>query len=156
MNPSTDATRVDQVVASLTERLATITRTLATWLQSAPHDLAELEQHVLRCGKELGAALLAGLTALLVPLQPTPTIACPCGQVARYLRQRPAAVTTILGPITLTRPYYLCAACGLGQHPLDAQLQLCAGSRSAGWTNAWPCFRLHKIPFPTPLRYWSA
>jgi hypothetical protein len=37
-----------------------------------------------------------------------------------------------LAPITLHRPYYHCAACGQGQHPLDAHLQICAGSRSAG------------------------
>src|SRR5262249_429854 len=30
------------------------------------------------------------------------------------------------------RAYYLCATCHQGQHPLDTQLQFCAGSRSAG------------------------
>jgi len=37
----------------------------------------------------------------------------------------------LFGPISITRPYYLCAECGHGQHPLDLQLQFCAGSRSA-------------------------
>jgi len=50
--------------------------------------------------------------------------------VAAYQRQRTAQVTTLLGSISIRRSYYLCAACGHGQHPLDAQLQFCAGSRS--------------------------
>src|SRR5262249_58077648 len=52
------------------------------------------------------------------------------GQQATYQREHKAQVTTLLGPITIWRSYYLCKACGHGQHPLDAQLQFCAGSRS--------------------------
>ncbi len=132
MNLSTDGARLEQLVTTMSERMATLTRTLGTWVQEAPHDLQEIEEHVLRIVKELGATLVAGLAALLAPAQPPCTVPCPCGQVAAYQRLRPATVTTILGPITLERPYYHCAACGQGQHPLDAQLQLCAGSRSAG------------------------
>ncbi len=124
MNASTDVARLEELVTSMSARMATLTRTLGSWVQQAPHDLQELEQHVLRIAKELGATLLAGLTALLVPTQPSRTVPCPCGQFAAYQRQRPATVTTILGSITLTRPYYLCGACGHGQHPLDAQ-RLC-------------------------------
>jgi hypothetical protein len=112
--------------------MATLTRTLGTWVQEAPHDLQAIEEHVLRIVKELGATLVAGLCALLAPAHPSRTVPCPCGHLAAYQRQRPATVTTILGPITVARPYYLCAACGHGQHPLDADLDLCAGSRSAG------------------------
>jgi hypothetical protein len=101
-------------------------------VQDAPQDLQAIEEHVLRLVKELGATLVAGLCTLLTPAQPARTVPCPCGQAAAYQRQRPATVTTILGPITVERPYYLCATCGHGQHPLDATLDLCAGSRSAG------------------------
>jgi len=132
MNASTDVARLEDLVTTMSERMATITRTLGTWVQQAPHDLQEIEQHVLRIVKELGATLVAGLTALLVPTQPPRTVACPCGHLAAYQRQRPATVTTILGPLTLTRPYYLCGVCGHGLHPVDAQLGLCAGGRSAG------------------------
>ncbi len=131
MHPSTDGTRTEHLVTTMCERMTTITRTLATWMQDHPRTLAEVEQHVLRLVKDLGAALVTGLTTLAAPLHPPTTVPCPCGQPARYQRQRPAKVTTILGPITIRRPYYLCATCGHGQHPLDAQLQLCAGSRSA-------------------------
>jgi hypothetical protein len=116
----------------MTARMAHLTRTLGTWIQEAPHDLQAIEEHVLRIVKELGATLLAGLCSLLTPAQPARTVPCPCGQDAAYQRQRPATVTTILGPLTVERPYYLCAICGHGQHPLDAELDVCAGSRSAG------------------------
>src|SRR5262249_25011798 len=88
------------------------------------------EHHVVRVLKELGANLLAGLCALASAPQPSPTISCSCGQQAAYQRERKAQVTTLLGPITLWRSYYLCATCGQGQHPLDDVLQFCAGSRS--------------------------
>ena len=132
MNLSTDATRTDQLVTTMCERMAHITRTLSTWMHDHPRTLAEVEEHVLRLVKDLGAALLAGLASLAAPLQPPPDVLCACGHLARYQRQRPAKVTTILGPISVERPYYLCKACGHGHHPLDAQLHLCAGSRSAG------------------------
>lgn len=131
MNPTTDAARTEHLVTSMTERMTTLTRTLSTWMQEQPHTLAEVEQHVVRLLKELGANLVAGLCTLAAHPQPSPTLSCSCGQQAAYQRERTAQVTTLLGPISIWRSYYLCAACGHGQHPLDAQLQFCAGSRSA-------------------------
>jgi len=81
--------------------------------------------------KELGASLVAGLCSLAAAPQPSPSLTCSCGHQAVYQRERKAQVTTLLGSISILRSYYLCAECGQGQHPLDAQLQLCAGSRSA-------------------------
>jgi hypothetical protein len=115
----------------MTEGMTTLTRTLSSWMQEQEHSLAEVEQHVVRLLKELGASLVAGLCALAAADRPSPTINCSCGQLAAYQRERKAQVTTLLGSITIWRSYYLCAACGVGQHPLDAQLQFCAGSRSA-------------------------
>ena len=132
MDLSTRDARLDQLTTALCARLTTITRTLSDWMQDRSRTLAEVEQHVRRLVQELGAALIAGLATLQVPAQPPATVSCPCGQVARFQRIRPATVTTILGPITVQRPYYLCATCGQGGAPLDAQLQICAGSRSAG------------------------
>jgi hypothetical protein len=132
MHPSTDTARLEQLITTMTDRISRITGALGTWVQETPRDLQEIEQHVLRIVKELGATLVAGLASLLAPAQPGRTVPCPCGQSATYQRQRPATITTILGPITLTRAYYLCPACGHGHHPLDLQLQMCAGSRSAG------------------------
>ncbi len=131
MNPTTAFSPTEELVTSMTERLAALTRTLSSWMHEQPHSLAELEQHVVRLLKELGASLLTGLATLAAPANPARSIPCACGQQAAYQRQRKAQVTTLLGPICIWRSYYLCAACGQGQHPLDAQLQFCAGSRSA-------------------------
>jgi len=111
--------------------MTTLTRTLAHSMLEHQHTLAEVEHHVVSLLTELGASLVAGLCALAVEPDPPRTTCCTCGQLARFVRLRPAHVTTLLGPISLSRPYYLCAACGHGLHPLDEQLQLCAGSRSS-------------------------
>lgn len=132
MHPSTDSARLEALVTAMTERLAHLTRTLGTWVQETPRDLQTIEEHVLRLVHELGASLMAGLATLRVPAEPPRTVPCPCGHAAAYQRHRPAQVTTLLGRLTVERPYYLCAACGQGQAPLDAELQVCAGSRSAG------------------------
>ena len=131
MNPTTDAARTEQFVTTMTERLSALTCTLSNWMQEQPHSLAELEHQVVRLLKELGASLVAGLCSLAAAREPSPSLPCSCGQQALYQRERKAQVTTLLGPISIWRSYYLCAACGQGQHPLDAQLQFCAGSRSA-------------------------
>jgi hypothetical protein len=130
LNPTTDAARTEHLVTSMTERMSTLTRTLSSWMLEQEHTLAEVEHHVVRVLKELGASLVAGLCALAATHKPSPTISCSCGHVAAYQRERKAQVTTLLGPITIHRSYYLCAGCGQGQHPLDGVLQFCAGSRS--------------------------
>src|SRR3712207_474450 len=121
MNPTTAASPTEQLATTMMERIATLTRTLGDCMQQQPHPhtLAELEQHVVRLLKDVGSTLLAGLCSLAAPLDPVRSLACSCGQRATYQRQRTAQVTTLLGPIRIPRSYYLCAACGQGQHPLD-------------------------------------
>src|SRR5438128_11782740 len=93
VNPTTDLTLTEQLVTTMSERMATLTRTLSTWMQEQPHTLAEVEQHVVRLLKELGSSLLAGLCMLAAPERPPSTISCACGQAAAYQRQRKAQVT---------------------------------------------------------------
>jgi hypothetical protein len=80
---------------------------------------------------DLGNAVLSGVCTLGAQ-QPAPDIPCPCGDQVRKLRMRPATVTTLLGPITYHRASYQCPSCQQTQTPLDTQLQVCAGSFSAG------------------------
>ena len=131
MNASTDAVRTEQLLTLMSERMTHLTHSLASYVLSQPRSLADIEQHVLRLAQDLGSLLLSGLASLAAPAQPPATISCPCGQVARYQRRRRAKLISLLGPISFLRPYYLCPSCGHGQHPLDLQLQICAGSRSA-------------------------
>jgi hypothetical protein len=121
----------DQFVTQMTDRMAQIARTLSAWAQSEPRTLQDLETHSVRLLHDLGTALCSGLCTLAAQ-HPTPDIPCPCGDQARKLRMRPATVTTVLGPITYHRAYYQCPSCRQTQTPLDTQLQVCAGSFSAG------------------------
>jgi hypothetical protein len=122
---------VDQFVTTMTDRMEQIARTLATWSQAEPHTLQEIETHCVRLLHELGNAVLSGVCHLTAQ-QPAPEMPCLCGDQARKLRMRPATVTTLLGPITYHRAYYQCPSCQQTQTPLDTQLQVCAGSFSAG------------------------
>lgn len=131
MHATTTPSSPEQVTKDMCEQMTKLTRTLANWMQDQPHTLADLEHHVVRLLKDLGASLIAQLCTLAVGTDLPDTIACACGHLARFERFRPAQVTTLLGPVSFSRPYYLCSACAHGQHPLDEQLQFCAGSRSA-------------------------
>ena len=131
MYATTTSLSLEQVTTDMCEQITKLTRTLATWMHDQPHTLADLEHHVVRLLKELGASLIAQLCTLAAHTDLPNTIACACGHLAHFERFRPAKVTTLLGPLSFSRPYYLCPACRHGQHPLDVQLQLCAGSQSA-------------------------
>ena len=132
MQPTTLTPRQEAFVAEMTQRMAAVARRLSAWASAETRTLGDLEQHAVRLVKEVGNALLAGVCQLAAPAVPARHVACACGQVARYQRWRPAQVLTVLGPITVQRPYYHCAHCHQGSAPLDAQLALCAGSISAG------------------------
>jgi hypothetical protein len=63
-----------------------------------------------------------------------PTLACACGQPARYAGRRPKRFTTVLGDLTLERAYYHCAACATGFCPRDRALGLHGTSLSPAVT----------------------
>jgi hypothetical protein len=48
----------------------------------------------------------------------------PCGRdhEAEFAAYRDKVIDTVLGPVTLTRAWYHCAACGHGLAPRDAEL----------------------------------
>ena len=54
-----------------------------------------------------------------------PWLPCPgCGGLARYAGRHAKTFTTALGPLSLTRAYYHCAACAQGFCPRDRALGL--------------------------------
>jgi hypothetical protein len=61
-----------------------------------------------------------------------PHAECADGHQAVYAGCRDKTVTTVLGPVTLRRAWYHCAACRAGFAPRDAQLGISAGSLSPG------------------------
>jgi hypothetical protein len=68
-----------------------------------------------------------GLTELLkfeAPAAEQRQLPCSCGHQAHYEELRSKPVLTIVGSIRVSRPYYLCAQCGVGQFPVDAELDI--------------------------------
>ncbi|GAC1538152.1 MAG: hypothetical protein NVS2B7_08920 [Herpetosiphon sp.] len=124
--------RRDAFVRDLVQQMTLAAERLIEELMDAPLSLQHLEDVTLHTSKSLGNALVSGLCQLLVPSYPPPELACPCGHVASFQRLRSAQATTLLGVITLQRPYYLCPACHHGFAPLDDQLGFCPGGVSAG------------------------
>ena len=132
MEHSTVAEVTQGFIRLMTERAAALASELSQWAISEAHTLGEVEQQTLAAVKEFGQTLLTGVCAVLAADEPALATPCRCGQPARYLRHRAVQVLTVLGPISITRPYYHCAPCRQGQAPLDQQLGYCAGSTSAG------------------------
>jgi Uncharacterised protein family (UPF0236) len=87
-------------------------------------DLEATEMAMRAALHRAGAAALSQLLQFPVPSGEGRTLACPCGQQAHYREQRSKTVLTTVGPVEVLRPYYLCAHCGLGQFPVDVELDI--------------------------------
>ena len=70
-----------------------------------------------------GAAAMSQLLEFPAPGEAERTRPCSCGQQAHYRGLHSKAVLTALGQVEVSRPYYLCA-CGVGQFPVDAELDI--------------------------------
>ena len=73
---------------------------------------------------QAGAAALTELLQYEAPARDQRKLPCPCGQHAQYVDLRSKTVLTAVGNVELRRPYYLCAQCGKGQFPVDAELDI--------------------------------
>jgi hypothetical protein len=81
---------------------------------------------------QAGASALTQLLRYDPPDADYRTIPCACGHSAHYKELRTKAVLTVLGPVELTRPYFLCADCSKGQYPVDAELGVAGLESSPG------------------------
>ncbi len=63
-----------------------------------------------------------------------PRVPCGRGHEAEFVSYRDKVIDTVLGPVTLTRAWYHCAACGHGLAPRDAELGVAGASLSPGLT----------------------
>ena len=61
-----------------------------------------------------------------------PRVDCPAGHQAEFAGYRDKTVDTVLGPVTLSRAWYHCAACGHGLAPRDAELGVAGATMSPG------------------------
>ncbi len=84
----------------------------------------ESAETALRASMHRAAA--AALTQFLqfAPPDAPRSLPCSCGQQARYKEQRSKPILTIVGLVTVMRPYYLCSNCHVGQFPADAELDI--------------------------------
>ena len=95
--------------------------------------LGVLEQAMRAALAAAGAALLQAVLDEQDDGYRGPHAACGCGGQAVYAGSRPKAITTVLGPVTLRRAWYHCAACKRGLAPRDRQLGLLpSGALSPG------------------------
>jgi hypothetical protein len=99
---------------------------------SVPFDLEAVETALRSAMHQAGASALAQLLRYDPPDADSRTIPCPCGHAAHYQELRSRNVLTVLGPVTLSRPYYVCADCSKGQYPADAALGVAGLESSPG------------------------
>ncbi len=78
-------------------------------------------------GARLLEAVLAGQDGYAGP-----RAACQAGHQAIYAGGRAKTITTVLGPVQVTRAWYHCRDCGCGFAPRDQQLGLAGASLSPG------------------------
>jgi len=71
-----------------------------------------------------GAAALSELLQLEPPITGCRSLPCSCGHTASYKELRSKPVMTVVGPVRISRPYYLCAHCRQGQFPADGELDV--------------------------------
>jgi hypothetical protein len=79
----------------------------------------------------LGGAMLGELLAA-DPGYRGPRVPCGRDHEAGFVSYRDKAIDTVLGPVTVTRAWYHCAACGHGFAPRDAELGVEGTSLSPG------------------------
>jgi hypothetical protein len=93
-------------------------------------DLEAIEMATRAATHQLGAKMLEELLSGSTEFEPV--LPCACGQQARFHERRPKQLLTVLGSITVQRPYYLCPHCHQGQSPLDSELDMKGTEYSPG------------------------
>jgi hypothetical protein len=87
-------------------------------------DLEAVESALRTALHQAGAAALSELLQFETPAADQRQLPCPCGHHARYQEIRSKPILTIVGPVRIARPYYLCSQCHVGQFPVDVELDI--------------------------------
>jgi hypothetical protein len=95
-------------------------------------DLEAVEGALRSAMHRAGAYALTQLLRYDPPDADHRTVACACGHVAHYKELRCKTILTVLGPVQLRRPYYLCDDCSTGHYPADAELGVAGLESSPG------------------------
>ena len=87
-------------------------------------DLEAVETAMRSALHRAGAAALSQWLQFPAPSDEPRTVACPCGQPAHYHSLRTKPLLTVVGPVEVSRPYYVCPGCHAGQFPADVELDI--------------------------------
>jgi len=87
-------------------------------------DLQAVEMAMRSALHRAGAAALTELLQFPAPAAHQRRLPCPCGQQALYRELRSKPVLTAVGPVEVSRPYYVCPHCHAGQFPVDRELDI--------------------------------
>ena len=87
-------------------------------------DLEALEALVRSAMHRAGAAALSEMLKFPAPAAEQRSIACKCGHQAHFRELRTKPVLTVVGVVHVSRPYYLCPRCHIGQFPADVELDI--------------------------------
>jgi hypothetical protein len=93
-----------------------------------------------------GATALGQLLHYGPPAVDQRWLPCVCGRQAQYLEMRTKPLVTVLGPIRIQRPYYLCRSCHRGQFPVDRELDVSDTELSPGVRRMMALIG-HEVPF---------
>jgi hypothetical protein len=95
-------------------------------------DLEAVELALRAALHQAGAAALTELLKFAPPTDGRRQLPCSCGHQASYEELRSKSITTIVGPVRVSRPYFLCGHCGNGQFLVDAELDIANTEFSPG------------------------
>ncbi|HVH70330.1 MAG TPA: hypothetical protein VNB49_04375 [Candidatus Dormibacteraeota bacterium] len=87
-------------------------------------DLEAIESALRVALHQAGAAALSELLQFEAPAGDQRQLPCNCGHHAQYQEIRTKPILSIVGPVRLSRPYYLCSRCHVGQFPVDFELDI--------------------------------
>jgi len=116
------AVAIHQEIAREVNQL--LSRIFAERHNSRATDLQAVENALRTALHQAGAAALSQLLQFPVPAPDQRQLPCPCGQDAHYRELRSKSVLTVVGPVQVSRPYYLCLHCHQGQFPADVELDI--------------------------------
>jgi len=92
----------------------------------------EAAEAVIRAGMLRAGCGMLGRLLAADPGYRGPRVPCGQGHEAEFVSCRDKIIDTVLGPVTLTRAWYHCAACKHGLAPRDAELGVQDASMSPG------------------------
>jgi len=122
-------TRGKKTAAAVLEE---VTREVGQWLnvlfrgrrKTGHMDLEASEIMIRSAMHRVGAVGITQLLQFPVPPAEQRTVPCSCGHTAHYQELRSKSVLTAVGPVEVSRPYYLCPHCHNGRFPADVELDI--------------------------------